>query len=153
MDLAKDNTMDEPILDRALRRKRELHGELAEIEAFLAVYSRLANEDSQAGKTATPPNIEQMQSAVHLRSSPSSVVLKAAEEVLLGRKNEAITPSRLVTELNYRGVVVGGSRPGSNISAMLSNSPRFRSMGRKVGWILTDYKEQEFQQPSEEATR
>ncbi|MCG5247563.1 hypothetical protein [Methylorubrum extorquens] len=69
------------------------------------------------------------------RTSPEkSQALDAAANYLRGRSSP--TPTREILDyLIDLGIDVGGSSPLNNLSATLSNSGRFKSLGRS-GWIL-----------------
>lgn len=127
--------MGDPAIDHAISRRQEILDELKDLDTFIRLYKRFAVSGTQVVKVVAAAH-----HGSRPRSSPASEVLPAIERIMVERKNQPITPSGLVAELEDRGFVIGGSRPGSTISAMLSHSVKFKSMGKKVGWVLADYK-------------
>jgi len=69
--------------------------------------------------------------------SPSPLrqrMLERAAEFLRGRADPVRT-AEIYQDLTDQGFAIGGNSPQNNLSAMLSNSPRFQSHGRS-GWTL-----------------
>ena len=62
--------------------------------------------------------------------------LKAAALAIKGKKTPTKT-SEIAQILEDQSIQIGGANPLNNLSAMLSNSPQFRSHGRD-GWVLVE---------------
>ena len=67
------------------------------------------------------------------RSELRQQILDAAEEMLRGRTEPTTTAENY--DVDNQDIDIPGQKPRNNLSAMLSNSPRFRSHGRD-GWTL-----------------
>ena len=68
------------------------------------------------------------------RSAANQAILDAAREFIAGRQNP--TPTVDIFDYVRSRMEIPGNNPKNNLSAMLSNSPRFDANGR-AGWTLS----------------
>jgi hypothetical protein len=76
------------------------------------------------------------------QSPQTKQALDAAERILRDRPTGMFPPvpmpiAHLLRRIEHAGIEITGQNPRNTLSAMLSNSPRFRSHGR-IGWTLAE---------------
>ena len=123
---------------------RALEEEVAELEAALRADPRIQKlEDAKRllARYFNTPAINQptrsRQSAVPrpaARSAANQAILDAASEFIIGRSHP--TPTIDIFDYVSSRMEIPGANPKNNLSAMLSNSPRFQANGR-AGWTLS----------------
>lgn len=104
------------------------HLKLAEAKRLLALYSGAALPE-QVGEPAKV--IRTSRSAP--RSPERQAILDFAAELLANAQYPV--PTSDIYKFVHARIAVPGANPKNNLSAMLSNSPRFQSHGR-AGWTL-----------------
>jgi len=136
--------MADSTLDLIVARRKQLLAEVDELDAAIAVIRRVQKVAGKLAERTEEPSAPTTLARTPRRSrragSPREDILKQAEEILLRRKNRPIRAGALLKQLEKDEFEIGGQRPVGNLSAMLSHSKRFESLGRTEGWILVDYK-------------
>ncbi len=102
-----------------LRRVRALYDGGASAPVLAA---KSDTQDAKQGRSGRQPSPERLKAIEHARKYLSGCVGPVKTITILNRLQE-------------EGVIVGGSSPVSNLSAMLHHSPAFQSHGRR-GWTL-----------------
>jgi len=124
------------LLDAARKEERSLLQRLRAVQRLIVAYGgvpetlpTVEEEKAQPSprSSSTPPPRRR-------RSSQGDAVVNEVEQVLKRNDDKPIMTRQLLELLKAQGVEVGGQKPTSTLSAMLSNSERFVSI-RGEGWV------------------
>lgn len=128
--------MDDKIIE-ALREERiALLQKIAAIDATLAAYGVVLGGKTIASK---PPQVRA--EATSRTPSEKTQKIRSRVRAILSLTPGIPVPTRqLVDILTNDGFEIGGKKPIATLSALLSNSRDFESIGRQ-GWIVTEQKE------------
>ena len=152
-----DLDMPDEILERALKRERELKVELEEIQTFIRVYGRfrvdgfvqpcditttITRNDRDTDLESMPPsailNLEAPKHSRRTRSTSSkNAVIEAAKRILQNRTNP-VKNSEITRMILSEGVNIKSDNKERYVSTLLSHCKDFRTAGRRVGWLLID---------------
>lgn len=123
------------------RRRDDLAAWIAQGRRLLASPAR--HDAPHAGQVAldTSPAIEP---ARPVREGTKKAVIADAAAELIQAAGGPLPTRELVAGLQAKGVEVGGVDPIDTVSVVLNRSGgRFKSLGRKLGWILSDMAQKE----------
>ena len=71
------------------------------------------------------------------RTSSGKIAVLDAVSIMLRNRSGPVPTRDILNHLTDFGIEIGGSSPLNNLSATLSNSDKFKSLGR-LGWVLND---------------
>ena len=103
------------------------YAKLRELKRVQALYS--------APAVNPPPRVRPTQPTSGRSPSPERQAILDMAKTFMGDQSEPTPTSDLYELLTAAGVQIPGTSPKNNLSAMLSNSPEFRSHGRS-GWTI-----------------
>lgn len=124
--------MQDSLLQKARIRRDELRRELEELDKFIEVAERLSKNTSPI-LAAASSNIGDP-SKYDARVGSTKEILDKVDEILSFEKHP-LKPAELIKRLRSQGLIVKGANPASNLSAMLSVSKRFKTLGHGQGWV------------------
>ncbi|MBL8567092.1 MAG: hypothetical protein JNM89_15360 [Hyphomicrobiaceae bacterium] len=123
----------DPLIQAAQDRLREILAERDELETFIEMHRRLSKKlFSEQPRTEPPPKPASSVATNAGRANSTVEILDAAARIL----NKHGKPMRLADlhdALTGEGIVVPGSDPRNNLSAKLYSSDRFATQ-RGIGW-------------------
>lgn len=141
---------------KAKEKRKALLAQIAEIDAFLALYERLAAEESAIAATSASampkaptaqvmlnpqaawpfPTQGETKAIPPLARPPSKRELIEAASAAVLAARQPLTTEELLELLMERGVEVGGTQPAVSLSSYLSKSEKFVHRRRDGGWFL-----------------
>lgn len=120
----------DPIIQRAFDRLREIAAERRKLEDFIATYRDLAGVQPQ-----TPESVPKVLGTAKKPASAEELV--SASLALISEKDEPIRLGDIYTALTAKGYVIGGKEPRNNLGAKLSADHRLKSV-QGHGWWFRD---------------
>lgn len=146
--------MDRKVLQKAEARKAELLKELAELDAFMAMYQRLAGNEVARSESALEGAVWDARNQLnHSMTTLATTAANRLSEAMLARLpkqakieeavarllaiRQPMSIAELVDRLSDRGYEIGGNDPKVNLSSILSRSQLFKYSRNDGGWTLT----------------
>src|SRR5438552_3215569 len=132
--------MADDILERAIRKREALAGEMRKLDQFISTYKMLAASEIKhikQSKSGGMYSFTQSSNMALLAGSPSMGGGLTQEEAAIGVLNEygPMPVKEIVFRLEAMGYKVGGKDPTGNLSSILSHSERVKFDKATRRWL------------------